>query len=333
MSRTQKWRRAWLFAGATATGLGCSGESAPPTGGPAAGYDGPAEGGAAGGSDAMRVGDTQPPADAGKTEGDATGAHETGGEAGARTVTVTDGVMHESAECFLIKTPTATYYYDKVGAGFSSIVDNDGNDWISYHPSGGSAGNYRGIPNMGSGCCHAGAPTYHEGAPMTSTVMASTMDRATIHSASSDGRFDVTWEFRSDYATLTINAYSGNYWLLYEGTPGGRFSADDYYRTPQTPSNVPATTSFTGDLSPEWIYFGSSATRRVLFLAHHEDDQTPDSYWPMEGNMTVFGFERDDSISGQGLTNTVPQHLSIGFVESTDDSRIRDAINAAVTGK
>jgi hypothetical protein len=49
--------------------------------------------------------------------------------------------------------------------------------------------------------------------------------------------------------------------------------------------------------------------------------------------MTVFGFARDDGVSGAGLASAVPQHLSIGFVESTDDGTIRNAINAAVAGR
>lgn len=32
--------------------------------------------------------------------------------------------------------------------------------------------------------------------------------------------------------------------------------------------------------------------KRGLLLAHHEDDRHVDSYWPMQGNTTVFGFGR-----------------------------------------
>jgi hypothetical protein len=48
-----------------------------------------------------------------------------------------------------IETQTATYFYQKENGGFSSIVDNDGVDWVGFHPTSGSegAGEFRGIPN------------------------------------------------------------------------------------------------------------------------------------------------------------------------------------------
>ena len=73
-------------------------------------------------------------------------------------VRVTDGVQHRGQESFKIETPNGTYYYHKQGAGFASMFDKDGNDWLGYRPGGGPAGEYRGIPNMGhpEGYCHPG---------------------------------------------------------------------------------------------------------------------------------------------------------------------------------
>ena len=43
----------------------------------------------------------------------------------------------------------ATLFLDKEGGGLVSLIDNDSNDWISHSPGGGSAGEFRGIPNTG----------------------------------------------------------------------------------------------------------------------------------------------------------------------------------------
>ena len=53
------------------------------------------------------------------------------------------------AESYIIKTPTAVYYLDKVGGGLSSMIDKDGVDWLGFHNAKGSGhkGEYRGFPN------------------------------------------------------------------------------------------------------------------------------------------------------------------------------------------
>lgn len=47
------------------------------------------------------------------------------------------------------ETQAAVHFLEKEGAGFSSIVDSDGNDWIGFHPESGTeaGGGYRGFPN------------------------------------------------------------------------------------------------------------------------------------------------------------------------------------------
>ena len=54
--------------------------------------------------------------------------------------------VDEEQESFRVETPLATWFYHRRGAGFSSLEDADGNDWIGFRPDGGSAGNFRGIP-------------------------------------------------------------------------------------------------------------------------------------------------------------------------------------------
>ena len=79
-------------------------------------------------------------------------------------VTVRENVQHEGQESYKITARNATWYYHKFGAGFASLEDRDGNDWLSYNPGegpvskSGSGGKYRGTPNMGhpEGYCHPG---------------------------------------------------------------------------------------------------------------------------------------------------------------------------------
>ncbi len=64
-------------------------------------------------------------------------------------VTLTDNITDAGQSSFRIQATGSTYYYHKQGAGFSSWVDANGNDWLSFDPTpgSGSAGEYRGIPN------------------------------------------------------------------------------------------------------------------------------------------------------------------------------------------
>jgi hypothetical protein len=51
---------------------------------------------------------------------------------GCQKVRIVDGVMDEGQECFEIMLENATLYYQKEAGGFSSIIDTEGNDWISF---------------------------------------------------------------------------------------------------------------------------------------------------------------------------------------------------------
>src|ERR1043166_8040638 len=67
----------------------------------------------------------------------------------ASSVSVSETNLLVDVECFVIQTPQATYSYGKRGAGFASILDRDGHDWISYRHGGHAAGEYRGLPKCG----------------------------------------------------------------------------------------------------------------------------------------------------------------------------------------
>jgi hypothetical protein len=65
------------------------------------------------------------------------------------SIRVSDVTLFGDMECFKIEAPYATYLYGKRGAGFASIIDRHGHDWISYRHGGRSAGEYRGLPKCG----------------------------------------------------------------------------------------------------------------------------------------------------------------------------------------
>lgn len=238
-------------------------------------------------------------------------------------VALTDNVTDEGQASYRVATPAGTYFYHKAGAGFSSLVDPQGNDWLNYHPSGGSAGNYRGIPNAvhPEGYFHPGNTS------CTSAIAGQGPIKVTIASQSNDGKWACRWEIYPRYAKLTVLKNDHAYWFLYEGTPGGALNPATDHCVRSNGTRTPLSQSWTGDIpSPEWLYFEDGTVHRSLFLVHHEDDGAVDSYWPMEGNMTVFGFGRDGL--NKHLTS-VPRRFTIGFAEDRTFGGVSAAINNA----
>src|SRR6267142_1320819 len=92
----------------------------------------------------------------------------------AAPVTVSEATLFGDLECFKIETPHATYLYGKRGAGFASILDHDGHDWISYRHGGKALGEYRGLPKCGQPTkyfhCGYGFGPYTNANPFITTV-------------------------------------------------------------------------------------------------------------------------------------------------------------------
>jgi hypothetical protein len=234
-----------------------------------------------------------------------------------------DGIVHQEQESYCIKTPAATYMYHKLGAGFASLYDPDGCDWISYRPYGGSDGKYRGIPNL----AHPENYFHPGGIGCSSELVASGPLKAKIISKSNDEKWACTWEIFPAYARLTVLKVDHPYWLLYEGTPGGQLEETADYCVFSDGTRRPLAERWEMPLpAPEWIYFGAPNTNRVLYLIHHEADNLIASFWPMEHNMTVFGFGRNGL--HKYLTDT-PAHFTIGFAEGSAFYQTQQIINAA----
>lgn len=235
----------------------------------------------------------------------------------------TDNVTDEGQASYKLATASATWLYHKAGAGFSSLLDKEGKDWLNYHPTGGSAGNYRGIPNA----VHPEGYFHPGNTGCSSSIAARGPLKVTIASQSNDGKWACRWEIYPGHARLTMLKHDHAYWFLYEGTPGGSLETATDYCVRSNGTRTTLATSWTADLpAPEWLYFGDAALGRVLYLVHHEDDTQTDSYWPMENNMTVFGFGRN------GLTKylaSVPQTFTVGFAEATEHAAVTRAVNGA----
>ena len=222
-------------------------------------------------------------------------------------VQASEAGVHEGQDSYRIDTAIGAWYYHKVGAGFASLDDIDGDDWIGHHPTGGSAGNYRGIPNAGP---------FHPGEPLCASTLESNGPlRARIRSTSIDGLWESTWDIYPRYATMTMLRIAEPYWILYEGTPAGNLDYNTDYVVRSTGQQTPVSVTWAEDIpAPEWVYFGDAATDRMLYVAHHGDDLESDQFWQMQRNMTVFGFGRQQPCCDAYLT-TVPDRFTYGLAE------------------
>jgi hypothetical protein len=241
-------------------------------------------------------------------------------------VEVTDGVPDEGQDCYMITTASATYYFQKDAGGFSSLLDIEGNDWIGFHPFGGSDGIYRGIPNM----VHPDN-IFHPGHSncISSLVHAGPL-RVTIRSVSRNGLWECLWQICPRHARLTLlRSAPTPYWFLYEGTPGGAIDYDRDFSVRSNGVRMPAGQEWQDqDIpDPEWVYFEDSALDRYIYLVHEEDDELNDTFWPMQQNMTVFGFGRGPSTTKH--MTALPNHFTIGLAEGAEFSSASKVIEAS----
>ncbi len=240
-------------------------------------------------------------------------------------VSVTD-TSDEDQTCFKITTDNAIYYFQKEAGAFSSIIDKDGKDWVSFNRNSGASGMYRGVPNL----VHPG-DIFHPGyTHCASSLISNTSDKVVIRAKTKDDKWEVQWEFYATHATMTVLKSDGLYWFLYEGTPNESFNESSNYWMISDGTKGSCGTKKPGDIPlPEWICFGDNSINRVFFLLHHEDDDKLDHYRPMNP-MTVFGFGRD---SGVIKYLTGKNTFTIGFAETIVHSEISSIIDTILNGE
>jgi hypothetical protein len=255
----------------------------------------------------------------------------------APLIRVSEVTVHGDMDCFRVETPTATYVYGKRGAGFASILDKDGRDWVSYRPGDRARGEYRGFPKCGQPIklfhCGYGYGQYKTDNPFTSRVTAQEADHVRIESETRDGKSACVWDFYEDHATMTLLRIDiPTYWFLYEGTPGGKLDPNEDFviRPDGTKSSL---TEPWSQVVP-WVCFGAVETPVALILINHQKPEPGevDSYvsWPFarekDGSfqdMTVFGFGRKgykELIEHVPDLKCLPARLSIAFVDRTEDA-------------
>ena len=164
----------------------------------------------------------------------------------------------------------ATYVYGKKGAGFASIVDRDGNDWISYRPGGRGAGEFRGLPKFGQPeklfHCGYGFGSYAGPKGFTSRITRRGPLRVRVESETEDRLSSCSWDFFPFFATVTLRKIKlPTYWFLYEGTPGGKLDPDGDFVV--RPGNRRTLASEPWSDNVPWVYVGAKEVDRAFFLA------------------------------------------------------------------
>lgn len=234
------------------------------------------------------------------------------------------GVPH-----FIIKTKSATYYLDKEGGGLSRMIDLYGNDWINFknepwnqHPES-AASSFRGLPNLvfRSDDNGAGHPGYKK-------CYSFQVDDQTILTISKSGKWQWRWIFYERYATIKMEKVDADhkYWFMYEGPIAGEFNPDrQYWGTNLGGPRKEMTDYYNGKMifaNWNWIYFGDTRVKQVLFVAMKQPDRqidalaflgnSPKGIESMDG-MTVFGFGRQSD--AQPLMTDPHNTFYFGFLK------------------
>lgn len=254
------------------------------------------------------------------------------GDGSSSVVRLTETVDESAGNlpAFRIETPAAVYFLEKSGGGLSSLLDRDGNDWLSFHPESGSGagGEYRGFPNA---VFHQGGNYFHaknsQSDSVTTKVEKVTADYVSILVESENHLWQCRYEFNATHCTFSMTKMpeEKKYWVLYEGTPGGELQLDDWWMTSAVKTPQPISVPHEGDIpAPEWIAFGDSGGNRSVLLLNHSDDSAPDTHYQMHQKMTVFGFGRQKM---NVFYSSLGQRFSIGLVESGSHADLSIAAN------
>lgn len=206
-------------------------------------------------------------------------------------VHIEDLQSYKGEESWRIATRSATYVLHKRSGGLASLIDPNGNDWISFSRTEGSSGEFRGIPNLGR---RDGG--FHPGRPGCRTSITHTDANKVVARVDSDDLLWRTeWTFTDDHLAITVQAASHPYWFLYEGTPGGAYDETACVGVDAGGNRWRCTEIWERRIpEPRWVYFQTEGYPYVLLLQDAGDrpDTTVDSFWSMQRNMTVFGFGR-----------------------------------------
>lgn len=242
---------------------------------------------------------------------------------GTPLLNVNFSVFDEDQAAIAVQTRAGEWIYHYKGAGFSSLHDADGQDWLSYRPGDGPRGEFRGIPNMGYPEGYM-----HPGKQMSDTIVESSGPlRVSLLSESRDGKWAGRWEIFPTYAKMTVLRINHPFWFLYEGTPGGTIEPEeDFWIKPD--GTTGKLTEFWRDVEQpaDWVAFADGQVDRSILLLHEENQSYDNSYWLMQEAMTVFGFGRRP-----GLTKTItetPRVFYVALMETRDHAALEALVSS-----
>ncbi|MEO0733921.1 MAG: hypothetical protein AAFZ52_13875 [Bacteroidota bacterium] len=246
-------------------------------------------------------------------------------------------VEHLGRPHFRITTRMATYLYDPVAGGFSSILDREGKDWVSYkdkpwgeYPAS-AASSYRGVPNLvfrgdDDGAGHPG----HK--KCESRVVAENK----IHTVSLSGDWAWTWTFYKDCARLDVEKAPDDrpYWFLYEGPVGGSYQPrTTFWATDLDAPSYVINDHYQGKVQRgqfRYMFFGENQRPHIFFMLQLTPDTRGDhiSYLGNKeigaanspDGMVVAGFGRAEGAKPL-LTGT--NSFLIGFQRYTANEKMR----------
>lgn len=210
---------------------------------------------------------------------------------------------------FKVETQNATWYIEKMSGGCSSIIDESGRDWINFKKTGDNPplmsadSDFRGLPNLvfrepGDGIGHPGFNN-------CSTTQTGVNELLVI---SNDSKWQFRWIFHGRHAELKVEKAdeSRNYWFLYEGPSGGKFSPGTHYwgnSADGLRTNTPSIYKDPQSGNWQWAFFGDRTIGNALFVAQIENDSLSDFFAYMgndpqkqnlsDDGMNVFGFGRN----------------------------------------
>ena len=233
---------------------------------------------------------------------------------------------------YMVTISNATFFIDKFSGGISSLLDKDGNDWIGWKrldeerfPDS-AAGDYRGLPNLVYGGDDNGI-----GHPGFDKVLCFKEENNRIRVRSMNAKWEWQYTFYSKYAEIQIlhtPATERNYWILYEGIPGGEFNPQKQYwgTNNGVESGKPCFNSGEEVYGKwKWVFFGHEDVQQVLFLLQKKEDDLVDMFGYMgnsekglkaKDGMVIFGFGRDKNATPLMNRNQI---FYIGFYNKQVD--------------
>ncbi len=261
-------------------------------------------------------------------------------------ISCSDQSSNKQFNTLVVSTGNAVYHYQMDAGGFSSIIDKDSNDWISFKyvedPSYPKAAEsqYRGLPNLLYKGKNDGVG--HPGFKMCKSRI---INDTIVKTVSKDSLWEYDIIFHDDHVYLDMIKVDSEipYWFLYEGTPNGKWDPDNQFWGNSIEGPIYEQNDFY-HLNPkhdiwDWAYFGTKGSSNVFFVAQIQKDSLLDVFGYLGNSelgvkstdgMVVFGFGRDNK-NGTKAIITKPVDFAFGIIDIPDTTKeINDVIKSKI---